>query len=70
MNRWLGEDPDYARRDLYEAVENGQRPSWALYVQVITAQEIDNSFTYNPFDPTKVMLVFFLLIYVNHSIVL
>ncbi|XP_046920205.2 vegetative catalase [Dermatophagoides farinae] len=52
--RLAGEDPDYARRDLYEAVENGQRPSWALYVQVITAQEIDNSFTYNPFDPTKI----------------
>lgn len=46
-------DPDYSIRDLYNAVGNGDFPSWTMYIQVVTASEI-HSFDFNPFDVTKV----------------
>lgn len=34
-----GADPDYATRDLYEAIEGGDFPSWTLYIQTMTIEE-------------------------------
>lgn len=50
-----GQDPDYARRDLFNSIENKRFPSWTLYIQVITLEEVHSDFTYNPFDATKVI---------------
>ncbi len=48
-----GKDPDFAQRDLVEAIEKGDYPKWALKIQVMTMEEA-NSFQWNPFDLTKV----------------
>lgn len=48
-----GSDPDYAQRDLYNAIENGDYPSWTLFIQVMTFQEAETC-QFNPFDLTKV----------------
>ncbi|KAI9910990.1 hypothetical protein PsorP6_010890 [Peronosclerospora sorghi] len=48
-----GSDPDYAIRDLYEAIRNKQYPSWTLYIQVMTPEEAAKE-TVNPFDVTKI----------------
>ena len=46
-------DPDYAQRDLVEAISNGDFPKWALKIQVMTNEQAAN-FKWNPFDVTKV----------------
>jgi len=46
-------DPDYAIRDLYNAIANGDHPSWTLYFQVMTYEQAERS-PFNPFDVTKV----------------
>ncbi|KAA0724623.1 Catalase [Triplophysa tibetana] len=46
-------DPDYAIRDLFNAVANGSFPSWSFYIQVMTFEQAEN-WKYNPFDLTKV----------------
>mmetsp|Transcript_62316 Transcript_62316/g.140940 ORF Transcript_62316/g.140940 Transcript_62316/m.140940 type:complete len:523 (+) Transcript_62316:39-1607(+) len=46
-------DPDYATRDLYNAIASGKPPSWTVYVQVMTMQQAAAAKT-NPFDVTKV----------------
>lgn len=51
-------DSDYAIRDLYNAIETGNFPSWTLYIQVMTFKEAEN-FRWNPFDLTKVRNFFF-----------
>ncbi|KAK3577470.1 hypothetical protein CHS0354_032321 [Potamilus streckersoni] len=48
-----GCDPDYAMRDLYNAISEGNYPSWSLYIQVMTFEEADR-FRFNPFDLTKI----------------
>jgi catalase len=48
-----GTDPDYAQRDLVEAIADGNFPKWALKIQVMT-QEQSRLFKWNPFDITKV----------------
>ena len=57
----IGEDPDYARRDLFDSIENKRFPSWTLYIQVITLEEVHSDFTYNPFDATKVIMFYFVI---------
>lgn len=47
------EDPDYALRDLYNAIANGNYPSWSFYIQVMTFEQAER-FPFNPFDLTKV----------------
>jgi catalase len=42
-----------AQQDLVEAIENGEYPSWAVKVQILTEQEA-RTFPVNPFDLTKV----------------
>jgi len=48
-----GENPDYALEDLYNAIANGNFPSWSLYIQVMSIEEAEKS-KFNPFDVTKV----------------
>lgn len=49
-------DPDYAIRDLYNAIAGGNYPSWSFYIQVMTFEEAEK-FPFNPFDLTKVCLI-------------
>ena len=46
-------DPDYAIRDLFESIQQGDFPSWTLYVQVMTLKQVQNT-SFNPFDLTKI----------------
>jgi catalase len=48
-----GSDPDYAMRDLHDAIEAGNPPSWTLKIQIMTFEEAEK-FRWNPFDVTKV----------------
>ncbi len=48
-----GKDPDYAQRDLVEAIDRKEFPKWAFKIQVMT-QEQARKFPFNPFDLTKV----------------
>ncbi len=48
-----GTDPDHATRDLYEAIEQGDFPSWRLEMQIMTPEEAE-SYRFDPFDITKV----------------
>jgi len=47
------EDPDHATRDLYEAIERGDYPSWTLEMQILTPQQAKD-FQWDIFDITKV----------------
>lgn len=47
-----GTDPDYAGRDLYEAIERGEFPSWNLKVQIMPETDANNY--PGAFDLTKV----------------
>lgn len=51
--RLAQEDPDYGLRDLFNAIANGNYPSWTFYIQVMTFKEAE-TFPFNPFDLTKV----------------
>lgn len=48
-------DPDYAIRDLYNAIAKESFPSWKVCVQVMTFDEAENA-SFNPFDVTKVLV--------------
>lgn len=48
-----GQDPDFAQRDLFEAIESGNYPKYALKIQVMTFEQA-KKFKWNPFDLTKV----------------
>jgi catalase len=48
-----GADADYYRRDLYEAIEAGNFPSWTVKVQVMPYEDAKD-YRFNPFDLTKV----------------
>ncbi len=52
-NQIAGEDSDFHRRDLSEAIDNGDFPSWVLKVQVMPYEEA-KTYRFNPFDLTKV----------------
>jgi len=48
-----GSDPDYAQRDLFEAIERKEFPRWSMELQVLPEAEVAD-FDGNPFDVTKV----------------
>ncbi|MFC0186792.1 catalase [Fictibacillus aquaticus] len=48
-----GKDPDFHRRDLFEAIEMGDYPEYELGVQMID-EEDEFSFDFDILDPTKV----------------
>lgn len=49
-----GADPDFNRKDLYEAIENGDYPIWDLGVQLIP-EEDEFKFDFDLLDPTKLV---------------
>jgi catalase len=49
-----GADPDFHRRDLFEAIESGNFPAWDLAVQLFTEKEADR-FPFDHLDPTKLI---------------
>ncbi|KAJ5751341.1 Catalase mono-functional heme-containing [Penicillium manginii] len=51
--RIAGEDPDYMIRDMFEAIEKKDYPSWDVFVQVMDPSEAEN-YRWNIFDMTKV----------------
>ncbi|MDO5092016.1 MAG: catalase [Propionibacteriaceae bacterium] len=48
-----GNDGDYHRRDLFDAIGRGEFPSWTLKVQVMPYADA-KTYRFNPFDLTKV----------------
>lgn len=48
-----GKDGDYHTRDLFNAIQRGDHPSWTLYMQVMPFKEAE-TYHLNPFDLTKV----------------
>ncbi len=49
-----GKDPDFHRRDLWEAIENGAFPEWELGVQIVP-EEDEHKFEFDLLDPTKLI---------------
>jgi catalase len=47
------EDPDYHRRDLWDAIARGNPPEWRLEIQIMPFEDAA-SYRFNPFDLTKV----------------
>ena len=52
-DQMAGADGDYHQRDLYEAIERGDYPSWTLKMQIMPFEEA-KTYRFNPFDLTKV----------------
>ncbi len=48
-----GNDPDSQRKDLYEAIDEGNYPVWDFCVQLLP-EEKENDFPFDILDPTKV----------------
>ncbi len=48
-----GKDPDYAQRDLFDAIAKGDFPKWRVSVQIMPEKEAEK-YHINPFDLTKV----------------
>lgn len=54
-NQLSSNDPDYSIRDLYNAIETGNYPSWTVYIQYMTYKEAHNgTLLFDPFDLTKI----------------
>lgn len=49
-----GKDPDFHRRDLWEAIENGAFPEWELGLQIVP-EEDEHKFEFDLLDPTKII---------------
>jgi catalase len=49
-----GADPDFHRRDLWQAIQSGNFPEWELQVQLFD-QEFADSFDFDVLDPTKII---------------
>ena len=49
-----GADPDFQRRDLFEAIDRGDFPEWELGVQAFD-QAFADSLPYDVLDPTKII---------------
>ena len=49
-----GKDPDFHRRDLWEAIESGNFPEWELGFQIVP-EEDENKYPFDLLDPTKLI---------------
>jgi catalase len=49
-----GNDPDFNRRDLWEAIEAGQYPEWELCLQLVPERD-EHKFDFDLLDPTKII---------------
>lgn len=52
-DKLAGSDGDYHTRDLFNAIKDGNFPSWTLCVQIMPYEEAE-TYRFNPFDLTKV----------------
>jgi catalase len=50
----MGADPDFHRRDLWEAIESGNNPEWELGLQLFTEAQADK-FSFDVLDSTKLI---------------
>jgi catalase len=48
-----GKDPDWAQRDLLEAIDRKDFPKWNLKIQIMIEEQA-KTFRWNPFDLTKI----------------
>ena len=51
--RLAGENPDHATKDLYDAIERGEYPSWTMQVQIMRPEQAKD-YRFDIFDITKV----------------
>lgn len=51
--RLAGEEPDYHVKDLYNAIEKGDYPTWTLNIQVMDPKEAED-YRWNIFDDTRI----------------
>ncbi|MEO6287621.1 MAG: catalase [Dyadobacter sp.] len=49
-----GKDPDYHRRDLWDAIESGNFPEWELGVQIVPESD-EFKYEFDLLDPTKLI---------------
>lgn len=49
-----GADPDFNRRDLWEAIDAGEYPEWELGVQIFTEEEAEK-YSFDVLDSTKIV---------------
>ncbi|MFO7550395.1 MAG: catalase [Haliea sp.] len=49
-----GADPDFHRRDLWEAIESGEFPEWELGLQIFTEEQAEE-FSFDVLDSTKIV---------------
>lgn len=49
-----GKDPDFHRRDLWDAIERGNFPEWELGLQIVP-EEDEFKFEFDLLDPTKII---------------
>ncbi len=49
-----GKDPDFHRRDLWEAIENGAYPEWEFGIQIVEEKDV-HKFDFDLLDPTKLI---------------
>jgi catalase len=49
-----GKDPDFHRRDLFEAIAGGSFPEWELGVQIVPEKD-EHKFEFDLLDPTKLI---------------
>lgn len=49
-----GADPDFHRRDLWDAIQSGDFPEWELCVQLFD-QDFADQFAFDVLDPTKII---------------
>src|SRR5690554_2743979 len=54
MQKVAGKDPDFNRRDLWEAIESGNFPEFELGVQVVDPED-EFAFGFDLLDPTKII---------------
>jgi len=52
--RLAGADPDFHRRDMFEAIQAGEYPEWELFVQLFTQEQADG-FPFDHLDATKLI---------------
>jgi catalase len=49
-----GNDPDFHRRDLWDAIENGDYPEWEFGVQIVPEAD-EHKYNFDLLDPTKII---------------
>lgn len=51
--KFAGADAEHHRRDLFNAIKNGDFPKWDLHVQIMPYEDA-KTYRFNPFDLTKI----------------